>query len=158
MSGVEVLLLLVMVLGLLGAVLPVLPGAALVLGSVVVWGFVEQRTGAWIVVAACAVVLVAGAVLTYLVPGRRLAGAGVPRSSLLTAAGAGIVGFFVVPVVGLPVGFVLGLWAAERARLGPEESRRSTSLALRAVGLSILVEFTTSLLAVLIWVTAVVLR
>jgi hypothetical protein len=51
----------------------------------------------------------------------------------------GIVGFFVVPVVGLFIGFVLGVWLAEMLRLGDSGTAwRSTRHALVAVGLSIL--------------------
>ena len=49
-------------------------------------------------------------------------------------------GFFVVPVVGLVLGFVAGVYAAERRRVGVEAAWPSTLAALRAVGLCILIE------------------
>ena len=54
----------------------------------------------------------------------------------------GVVGFFVIPVVGLFVGFVLGIYLAERRRVGQADAWPSTKAALRAVGLSILIELT----------------
>jgi len=71
---------------------------------------------------------------------------------VLIAGVVGIVGFFVVPVVGLVLGFVLGLWLAERARLGPGEAWQSTRQALAAVGLSMLVEFAAALAIAVIWI------
>ena len=43
-----------------------------------------------------------------------------------------IAGFFVVPVVGLFVGFVLGVYVAERQRVGGEQAWPSTKAALRS--------------------------
>ena len=60
----------------------------------------------------------------------------------------GIVGFFVIPVVGLFLGFVLGIYLAELSRL--KESALawpSTRRALGAVGWSILIELVTGLIA-----------
>jgi hypothetical protein len=58
----------------------------------------------------------------------------------------------VVPVVGLILGFILGLWLAERVRLGPGQAWPSTKSALGAVGLAMLVEFAAALAVAVIWV------
>ena len=49
-------------------------------------------------------------------------------SHVLTLIGAllAFVGFFVVPVVGMLLGFVLGVYLAERGRLGPAQAWPST--------------------------------
>jgi hypothetical protein len=93
----------------------------------------------------------------YAVPGRRLRASGVPTSTLWLGALGGLVGFFVVPVIGLVLGFVAGVYAAERRRLGPEAARPSTKAGLRAVGLSIAIELVAALLATGAWVAGVVL-
>ena len=52
-----------------------------------------------------------------------------------------VVGFFVIPVVGFFIGFPLGVYLEERRRLGRHASAwRSTREALRAMGLSIVIE------------------
>lgn len=144
-------------LGLVGIVVPLLPGTALVAVAVVVWAFATGGTTAWAVTALALAVLLAGGLLKYLVPGRRLTDAGIPRRTLWTGAALGAVGFFVVPVLGLPLGFVLGVLLAERARLGPRQGGASTVAALRAVGLSIALELLAGLLATAAWVTGLVL-
>ena len=154
MSGVEWLVALMILVGILGAVIPVLPGPALALAGVALWAFLEPSTTGWSVLAVCAVVVVVGFVLSYLLPGRRLEKAGVPRSSLLMGGLAGIVGFFVIPVLGLPIGFVLGLYLAEVSRLGSDQARRSTVLALKAVALNIAIDLATALLIGVVWLTA----
>ena len=71
------------------------------------------------------------------------------------ASALGVVGFFVVPVVGLFLGFVLGVYLAERRRLGAAGAWPSTKASLRAVGLSILIELVAGVLAAGTWVVGV---
>jgi hypothetical protein len=103
-----------------------------------------------------AVVLVLGAVVKYLVPNQRLKGAGIPASTQWIGAALGVVGFFVIPVVGLFVGFVLGVYLAEYRRLGARAAWPSTTHSLKAVGLSILIELAAGLVATFVWVAGVV--
>ena len=51
-------------------------------------------------------------------PGSPAQGGGIPTSTLLLGGVLGVVGFFVIPVVGLLVGFVLGVYLAELSRVG----------------------------------------
>ena len=71
-----------------------------------------------------------------------------PNRTLLVGALLGFVGFFVIPVVGMFIGFVLGVYVAERRRVGGARglARRPTG-ALRAVGVSILIELVAAFLA-----------
>jgi hypothetical protein len=154
-SPLEACVALVILVGLVGVLVPVLPGSALVLGGVLVWALVERGATAWVVLAVAAVLLGAGAVVKYVVPGRRLQRSGIPTSTQWWGALGGLVGFFVVPVIGLFLGFVLGIYLAERQRVGASGAWPSTKLSLRAVGLSILIELAAALLAAATWVVGV---
>ena len=79
-----------------------------------------------------------------------------PTSTLVAGALAGLVGFFVIPVVGLLVGFPVGVYVAERARVGADLAWPSTKAALRALGVSILLELVAGVLAAGVWVVGVV--
>jgi uncharacterized protein YqgC (DUF456 family) len=139
--------------GILGVVIPVLPGLLLCWLAVLLWAILgDADSGRWVVLALATVVAIGGTVVKYLWPGKRLKSTGVPTSSLLIAGVVGIVGFFVVPVAGLVLGFVLGLWVAERLRLGPGQAWPSTKQALGAVGLSLMVELAAALGVAVIWV------
>jgi uncharacterized protein YqgC (DUF456 family) len=70
----------------------------------------------------------------------------------------GVVGFFVIPVVGLFIGFVLGVYLAELLRVGSKDAWPSTVHSLKAVGLSIVIEFLAAFAATLVWVGGVVAR
>ncbi|MGW1057684.1 DUF456 domain-containing protein [Micromonospora sp. NBC_01412] len=151
---VSVVAALAIVAGLAGVVVPGLPALPLCWGGVLVWAlFGDAGAGRWLVLAAATVVAVGGAVVKYLWPGRNLKSAGVPTSSLLAGGVLGLVGFFVIPVVGLVVGFVGGVWGAERLRLGSNQlAWPSTVQALKAAGLSMLVEFLAGLVIGVLWV------
>jgi hypothetical protein len=155
-SGLELLVAVAIAVGIAGIIVPVLPGTILVLGAVLVWALDIGTTTAWTVFAVSTLLLVAGSVVKYLVPGRRLKTAGVPNRTLLVGALLGFVGFFVIPVVGMFIGFVLGVYVAERARVGGALAWPSTKSALRAVGASILIELAAAVLAAGVWVAGVV--
>jgi uncharacterized protein YqgC (DUF456 family) len=144
--------------GIAGVVLPVVPGALLVWAAVAVWALVVGSTTAFAVLAAATVLLGGAQVVKLLVPGRRLVDAGVPRRSILAGLALAVVGFFVIPVVGFFVGFPLGIYLAERLRLGRHAAARdSTEQALRAIALSIVIELTATVLAAGVWLLAVLI-
>lgn len=156
MTGLEVLVGLAIAVGLAGVLVPVLPGTLLVGAGIAVWTVERGGTTAWIVGVLALGLLLAGVVVKYLVPGRRLRRAGVPSRTLLAGAGLGIVGFFVIPVIGLPVGFVLGVYLVELSRLGHGRAWPATMHALKAVGLGLAIELTFGLLAAATWAVGVV--
>jgi uncharacterized protein len=156
-SGVEVLVALAIAVGLAGILVPILPGSVLVLAAILVWAWELGGATAWLIFGMAAVVLVAGGIVKFLVPNRRLKDAGIPASTQWIGAGLGIVGFFVIPVVGLFVGFVLGVYLAEYRRLGAQAAWPSTKHALKAVGLSILIELAAGVVATFVWVAGVIL-
>jgi hypothetical protein len=145
--------------GVLGVVVPVLPGLLLCWLGVLLWAVLgDAGGGRWLVLGLATVLAGAGALVKYLWPGRRLARTGVPTRSLAAGGLLGIVGFFVLPVVGLPIGFVGGVLLAERARLHTFDAAwPSTRRALGAVGLSMAVEFTAALGIAVVWLLGVFL-
>jgi uncharacterized protein YqgC (DUF456 family) len=156
MSGVEVLVALAIAVGLVGVIVPVLPGSLLVLAAILVWAWDLGTGTGWVVFAVATVCIALGSVVKYVVPGRRLKDNGIPGSTLLLGGVLGIVGFFVIPVVGLLVGFVLGVYLAELRRVGADAAWPATLHALKAVGLSILIELVASLGAAVTWAVGVV--
>ena len=144
--------------GLVGVVVPALPGLLLVWGAVLVWALVERTAAAWVLLAAATALVAVSQVVKYLVPSRRMRAAGVPTVSLAAGGLVGAVGFFVIPVVGAFLGFVLGVYLAERLRLGNHAlAWSSTRHALKAAGLSILIELAAGLLIASAWLATVLL-
>ncbi len=149
---------LAMLVGLVGVVLPALPGTLLILAAGIAWAVlvVSSGTGRWVVVGVMAVLFVLGVVAKYALPGRRLSGQ-LPRSTLLLGGLGAMVGFVVLPPLGLLIGAVLGTYLAEARRVGPAPARRSTVQVLQAVGLGILAELTAGVLMVATWLVGLAL-
>ncbi len=156
MTTPDVLAGLAILVGLVGIVVPILPGTLLIAVGVLGWAVAVGEPLAWSLAAAALVLLALGQVVKYAVPGRGLKVAGVPNRTLLLGAVLGVIGFFVIPVVGLVIGFVAGVYLSEVQRLGRSAAWPATKVALKAVGLSILIELAAALLAAGLWVAAVV--
>jgi uncharacterized protein len=155
-TAATVLAAVLVAVGLVGILVPILPGSVLVVAGVLVWSIAEGGATAWAVFAVATALVVAGAVVKYVVPGRRLQVAGIPATTQAVGVLLGVVGFFVVPVVGLFLGFVLGVYLAEVVRLGRRDAWPSTVHSLKAVGLSIVIELLAALAATLVWVAGVI--
>jgi uncharacterized protein YqgC (DUF456 family) len=156
-TGLELFVGLAIALGMVGILIPVLPGSLLILAAIGVWSFQIGTGTAYAVGTVCAALLLAAMVVKFAIPGKRMKASGVPNSTLLIGAVCAIVGFFVIPVLGVLVGFVLGVYLAEVRRLGSQQAWPSTKAALTAVGLSIAIEFASALLAACVWGVGVAL-
>ncbi|ANZ15589.1 DUF456 domain-containing protein [Streptomyces noursei] len=147
---------LVLLFGVFGVLVPGIPGPLVVWAGLLWWATAERSALAWSVLMAGTAVLLVNQVLKWLLPARNVREAGAPYRTLVLAGVAGIAGFFVVPVVGCPLGALGGLYALERVRLGSHgDAWASTRTVLRAVGLSVLVELFACLLVVGTWMGAV---
>ena len=143
---------LIIVLGLGGALTQIYPGPAIVLAAVAVWAFMTGGTAAWVVLAVSAVAVVVTSAGKYVLVGRRLQRAGVPGASLLVGGLVGMAGFFLVPVVGLPIGFTLGVYLWELVRGTDQVGARAAAWgAVKAQGLAILFELGGCLVAAAAW-------
>ena len=155
--GTLVLIGLVMAIGLVGVVVPVIPGLLLVAAAGLGWAILADGAGPWIVFGVMAAVLVVGTVAKYVLPSRTLRQAGAPASTLVLGAVGGIVGFFVIPVIGLLVGAVAGIYLGEARRLSDSRAAgRSTLATLKAIGIGLLIELLAGVLAVAIWFVSVI--
>jgi uncharacterized protein YqgC (DUF456 family) len=155
-TGVAVLVGIAIFVGIVGIVVPILPGAILSLAAILVWAIVEGSAIGWVVFAIAVVLIGASQVVKYVVPERRLREAGVPRRSMIVGILLGIVGFFVIPVVGMFVGFPIGVYLSELQRQHDHAAAwTSTKHALRQTGVSILIELVGTSLAASVWLIAV---
>jgi uncharacterized protein YqgC (DUF456 family) len=159
MSGLEVVLAIVMLAGLVGVVLPVLPGLLMIAGAGLVWALAAPsplRLG----IAALLGAIAAGAtVAAAVVPARRASAAGAPRAVLMAGAAGMVAGFFLIPVVGALIGFPAGIFVAETFRLRDARAARTTTAAtLRGVGTGIAIQLAAGVTMMVVWVAAVLLR
>ena len=157
-TGGLILVAVAIAIGLVGVLVPLLPGTLLVYAAIAVWAFAEQNTVAWVVLGMVTAVLGASLLIKYLWPVKRMRAADVSPTTLAAGAVAGVIGFFVIPVLGLLIGFVLGVYLAELAhRRDQRRAWASTVHAVKGAALSVGVELAGGLLATAAWVVGVVL-
>ncbi|MDP9328674.1 MAG: DUF456 domain-containing protein [Actinomycetota bacterium] len=158
MSAFEALLGLLMFAGLVGVVVPALPGLLLIAGAGLAWALADPHPARWIVALVLVVLAVGATVAATILPARRASAAGAPRSALVAGVAGMIAGFFVIPVVGALVGFPAGIFVAERVRLRDGAAARATTIAtLKGAALGIGIQLVAGVAMIAIWAAAVLL-
>lgn len=153
--GGEFLIGLVMAIGLVGVLLPVLPGLVLVAGAGVVWALEVGTWQGWAVVALMVVIMAVGTVVKYRIPGRELAQSQASVRTWVLAGVLAVIGFFVIPIVGLVLGFVVGIYLGELWDHGSHAPAwASTRRLLTGIGKGIAVEFAAGASAIFVWAIA----
>lgn len=140
--------------GIVGIIVPVVPGSLLIAGSLLIWALTVQTAAGWLVFGVGAALAIVGMTASAILAGRTMKQRKIPSWSILAGLVLGVVGMFVIPVVGLFVGFALGLFLSELTRhkeFGPAWS--SSYAALKATGLGILVELGCGFAAGTVWIT-----
>ena len=154
----EIVVGVVLLIGVIGAAIQIYPGSLIVAAAVVFWGVMAGGAVGWTVAVVAVVAILLAGVIKYLVAGGHLKRSGVPGRTMLIGGLLGIIGMFVVPVIGLPLGFIAGVYLAEFARLRDRaRAWEASKSALRATGLTILIELAGVAVAVGAWVVGLIL-
>jgi len=153
-SVVTILCGLAILVGVAGTVIPILPGSILIGLSLLAWAiWGGAGTAGWVVFGVGIIFVLAGMAASAVLTGRKLREHRIPSRSVVIGLAAGVVGLFVIPVVGLFVGFAAGLLFSELLRTRNLGTATATSwAALKATGLGMLVEFGLACLAASTWV------
>ncbi|WP_146338845.1 DUF456 domain-containing protein [Nesterenkonia sp. NBAIMH1] len=140
----------VLVVGAAGIILPVIPGSLVIILSLLAWAFLLGGPAAWTAAVAGMVIAAVGWSASTVLTGRALHRERIPRRPILIAVGCALVGVFLLPPLGLFIGFAAGLFGAEFFRRDRDwqAAGRASLAALRAIGLGILLEFVLAGLAV----------
>jgi uncharacterized protein len=150
---------LLIAVGMAGVVVPVLPGSVTIAIALLVWALALQDTVGWVVFAVGMVFVAAGMLAGAVLTGRRLKERQIPNRSILVGIIAGIAGMFVIPVVGLFIGFAVGLLLSEFVRRRDFRDAASASVAaLKAMGLGVLAELGCAFGAGTVWSIGVVVH
>lgn len=150
---------LLLIVGVMGTIFPILPGSLLTIGTLLVWAWVLGSTASWtaglIGIALAVVGMSASAILT----GRKMRRERIPRGPIIVGIVAGVVGMFIVPVVGLFLGFALGLLLAEYARRRDLSAAwRSSVEAMKSMGFGMLIECACASLATFAFVVGAIVH
>lgn len=147
------LVLVVLLVGLAGTLIPILPGILLMWAATVGYGFAVGFGGVAIVVIAITTVLsIVAVALGFALPKRAADASGASSQSQWFAALGAVIGFFVIPVVGVVIGALVGIAASEYGRTNDwEMTKRSTIGVAKGFGISALAQFVIGFLMLLVW-------
>ena len=160
MDGFAIFLIgLAMVVGIIGTIVPFLPGLPIVWAAALIYGVVEGFGFVGLVCfAAITALAIGGMVAGFVVPQRKVQAGGAPFSTTVVGMIGAIIGFFVIPVVGIVVGGVAGVFLAERARTGDwGRAWESTKRALVGFGIGALIQMGAGVMMMATWVGWVLL-
>lgn len=104
---------LVMAIGIVGTVLPIFPGLLLTWTTGLVWAILDGGGPVrWSLFAVMTIITAAGLIASVRIPVQSSRTQSTPPWALLLWATCAVVGFFVIPVLGVFVGFALGVLAS----------------------------------------------
>lgn len=150
--AIIVISLALIIVGIIGAVIQVVPSSVFVGLGILIWTIYTGTSGAWGVFAITVLILLLATLAKFAIPGRQLTQSGIPNSTIIVGLIGAIAGYFLIPVVGFIIGLVVAIYIMEFQRTQtPEEARVGTITALKAVGISIAIEVLAALLAATIW-------
>jgi uncharacterized protein len=158
MEGIVVAVGIAMAVGAVGTLVPLVPGLGLVWAAALVYGLAEGfgATGvtAMTVITALAI---GGTAAGWVVPARVAGNAGAGRLSIWLGVVGAIIGFFVIPVVGLIVGGVAGVYLGEWQRTSDGGAAwRATRATLAGFGIAAVLQFAAAVLMAINWAVWVV--
>ena len=116
--NVDVVVGLAMVVGLVGTLVPLLPGLPIIIMAAFIWVVADGADlGQWTVFAGVSTIAVTGMVVGSLLPARRASASGASRWALAAGALGVVVGALVIPFVGALIGWPVGVFLAEWLRM-----------------------------------------
>ena len=140
---------LVALVALFGSLTQFYPGNVFIVAGVGVWAYVAGGASWWWF-GAIAVIILASMVVKWVLPTRYMMREGVSNRTLLIGAIGGIIGFFLIPVVGLFIGFPIGVYLSETVA-GRQTAWPKTKIALKGVGATILIEVIATIVSLIMW-------
>ena len=153
----ELLVAIVMAVGILGTIIPTLPGISLTWISLLVWVIFDGGgTTRWMIfLIACG--LLAGALIANVVLPAST-GAKVDKNNILVSLVMGVIGFFVIPVIGLPLGYALGVFITESGReRNLTVAWQRTWNTLKAFGYATITQMACAMGIAFLWLTGLIL-
>jgi len=143
---------LLLAVGVTGTIIPILPGSILTVAALLAWAWLIGSTASWTAGLIGAALALIGMSASLVLTGRKMRAHRIPSGPVLVGVAVGVAGMFIVPVVGLFLGFALGLLLAEFARRRDLAAAWRSSLeAMKSMGLGMLLEFACASLAAFVF-------
>jgi hypothetical protein len=152
--GLIIIVGLIMVVGLAGVVLPVLPGVPIMWAAALLYGiFAGFGTAGVTAMVAITVLTAIGIAAGIVLPQRAGRASGASSDALRFGLLLGVIGFFVLPGLGFPIGFVVGVLVIEfRNSNDFDTAWRSTVGVIKGIGAGVVAELGAGVGIALVWI------
>src|SRR5690606_7659018 len=104
---------LLLAVAVLGTIIPILPGSILTVITLIAWAWILGSPAAWTAAVIGSGLAIAGMSASAVLTGRTMRREKIPSGPVIVGVVCAIVGMFVIPVIGLFLGFAVGLLCAE---------------------------------------------
>ena len=155
----ELLIGMLMAIGIVGTVIPFVPGLGLVWFAGGGWAYFDGGDSTRVkLFVAMTVLTVIGYAAQYVLPAATATAYKAPPRTVLFGSLMGLVGFFIVPVIGAPIGFMLGVFVSYLNSTG--NSTEAWAMAVRtaiAYGWGLILQVICAVLVALTWVIGLVI-
>lgn len=143
----------VMIVGLAGTLVPLLPGLVLIWAGALLYGLlVGFGPGGIVVIALLSALVGVSIIKSVLLPRRMAEGHDVSRWSQLAALVGAVLGLVFIPLVGIVVGALVGLFVAELANhRDPGVAVKATIAVAKGFGLSALIDVALAMVMIAVW-------
>lgn len=130
-----------MLVAIAGIIFPIVPGSPIALFTMIAWAWILGTSASWSTGIIAAALTLVGMSASLVLTGRTMRRERIPNGPVLFALACAIVGLFLIPFVGLFIGFALGLFGAEYYRRRDVQAALKSSIqALKSMGIGMLIE------------------
>ena len=152
--GWSIMAAVIMVVGLCGVVIPILPGLALIWLTALIYGFIVGYDALGIaVMVILTVILLASIVKGIVVPRKTASESGASGWAQLGGVVGAIIGFFLIPIIGVIVGALVGVLLVEVLVKGDwANAWTATKGTAKGFGISAAIDFLLGLIMITVWV------
>lgn len=145
---VTIIAAILMLVAIFGTIFPIVPGSPVAIVTMIAWAWIIDSSASWSTGVVAAALALVGMSASLVLTGRTMRRERIPSTPILIATAAAIVGLFVIPFMGLFVGFAVGLFGAEYYRRRDlAAAARSSLQAMKAMGWGMLIECGCAILA-----------
>lgn len=137
-----------MLAAIAGIIFPIVPGSPVALFTMIAWAWILGSSASWSTGIIAAALVLVGMSASLVLTGRTMRRERIPNGPVLFAVLCAIIGLFIIPFVGLFIGFAVGLFGAEYYRRRSAQAALKSSIeALKSMGIGILIELGCAILA-----------
>lgn len=145
---VTVIAAVLMLAAIAGIIYPILPGSPIALFTMIAWAWILGSSATWSTGIIAAAFVLVGMSASLVLTGRTMRREQIPNGPILFAILCAVIGLFVIPFLGLFIGFAAGLFGAEYyRRRSPQAALKSSVEAMKSMGIGMLIELACAILA-----------